>query len=118
MTKDEAIEIMQILYATYPNFNKNDVKGFNAIWLKRLMADGDYPKTLRKTEDYTAESKFAPTLADILVKEYKPRDDGMAEQIRAAEERVRQEKADPEKAARRERLLNEMRKKLGAYYDD
>ena len=37
MTKEEAIEIMQILYATYPNFNKNDVKGFNAIWLKRLM---------------------------------------------------------------------------------
>ena len=118
MTKDEAIEIIQILYATYPNFNKNNVKGFNAIWLKRLMEDGDYQKTLRKTENYTAESKFAPSLADILVKEYKPRDDRMAEQIRAAEEKVRQEKADPERAARREQLLNEMRKKLGAYYDD
>jgi len=118
MKKEEAIEIMQILYATYPNFNKNDVKGFNSIWLKRLMEHGDYSKTLRKTEDYTAESKFAPSLADILVKEYKPRDDGMAEQIRAAEEKVRQEKADPERAARREQLLNEMRRKLGAYYDD
>lgn len=118
MTKDEAIEIMQILYATYPNFNKNDVKGFNSIWLKRLMEDGDYSKSLHKTEDYTAESKFAPTLADILVKEYKPRDDGMAEQIKQAEALVEKEKSNPEIAARRKQKLDNMRKKLGAYYDD
>lgn len=118
MNKEQALEIVQMLYAAYPNFNRHGSKNFNSIWLERLIEDGDYSKTLRKTKDYTTENKFAPALADILVKEYKPRDDGMAEQIRAAEEKVRQEKADPEKAARREQLLNEMRKKLGAYYDD
>ena len=118
MNKEQALEIVQMLYAAYPNFNKHGSKNFNSIWLERLIEDGNYSKTLRKTKDYTTENKFAPSLADILVKEYKPRDDRMAEQIRAAEEKVRQEKADPEKAARRERLLNEMRKKLGEYYDD
>ena len=113
----EAKEILTDIQKMYPHFNKNRDVEVGRTWM-RLLQKGDYERTKRKLDEYVTESSYPPNVADILVKEYKPRDDGMAEQIRAAEEKVRQEKADPEKAARREQLLNEMRKKLGAYYGD
>ena len=113
----EAKEILVDIQRLFPNFNKNRDVEVAKTWI-RLLQKGDYERTKRKLDEYVTESSYPPNVADILVKEYKPRDDGMAEQIRAAEEKVRQEKADPEKAARREQLLNEMRKKLGEYYDD
>ena len=113
----EAKEILVDIQRLFPHFNKNRDVEVAKTWI-RLLQKGDYERTKRKLDEYVIESSYPPNVADILVKEYKPRDDGMAEQIRAAEEKVRQEKADPEKAARREQLLNEMRKKLGAYYDD
>ena len=111
--KNVVIEVQKL----FPHFNKNRDIEIAKTWI-RLLQKGDYEKTMEKLDEYASESSYPPNVADILVKEYKPRDDGMAEQIRAAEEKVRQEKADPEKAARREQLLNEMRRKLGAYYDD
>lgn len=111
MTKEEAIEILEILYVTYPNFNKNKMDGFNKIWLKRLMEDGNYKRTLRKTNDYTAESKFAPTLADILVKEYKPVNTEVTD-VNAMEQAVREEMADPERRRRREEKLKQFEDKL------
>ena len=111
--KNVLIEVQKL----FPHFNKDRDIETAKTWI-RLLQKGDYEKTMKKLDEYAIESSYPPNVADILVKEYKPRDDGMAEQIRAAEEKVRQEKADPEKAARREQLLNEMRRKLGAYYDD
>lgn len=111
--KNVLIEVQKL----FPHFNKDRDIETAKTWI-RLLQKGDYEKTMNKLDEYAIESSYPPNVADILVKEYKPRDDGMAEQIRAAEEKVRQEKADPEKAARREQLLNEMRRKLGAYYDD
>lgn len=111
MTKDEAMELLELLYAVYPNFNKNGMKSFNKIWLQRLM-QGDYQKTLRKTNDYIENSKFPPALADVLVPIHAPRDDGMAEAIRASEEAVRKENEDPETLKRKHELIEEMRKKL------
>ena len=111
--KNVLIEVQRL----FPHFNKDRDIETAKTWI-RLLQKGDYEKTMKKLDEYAIESSYPPNVADILVKEYKPRDDGMAEQIRATEEKVRQEKADPEKAARREELLNEMRRKLGAYYDD
>ena len=111
--KNVLIEVQKL----FPHFNKDRDIETAKTWI-RLLQKGDYEKTMNKLDEYAIESSYPPNVADILVKEYKPRDDGMAEQIRAAEEKVRQEKADPEKAARREELLNEMRRKLGAYYDN
>ncbi len=111
--KNVVIEVQRL----FPHFNKSRDIETAKTWI-RLLQKGDYERTMEKLDEYASESSYPPNVADILVKEYKPRDDGMAEQIRAAEEKVRQEKADPEKAARREQLLNEMRRKLGAYYDD
>ena len=111
--KNVLIEVQKL----FPHFNKDRDIETAKTWI-RLLQKGDYEKTMNKLDEYAIESSYPPNVADILVKEYKPRDDGMAEQIRDAEEKVRQEKADPEKAARREELLNEMRRKLGAYYDD
>lgn len=113
----EAKKVLTEVQKLFPHFNKNRDIETAKSWI-RLLQKGDYENTMRKLDEYASESSYPPNVADILVKEYKPRDDGMAEQIRAAEEKVRQEKADPEKAARREQLLNEMRRKLGAYYDD
>lgn len=79
---------------------------------------GDYEKTIRKLEEYCLSNKYPPAIADFLVKDSAHRNDKMQQQIKAAEDAVRREKADPEKAARREQLLNEMRRKLGAYYDN
>lgn len=112
MTKDEAMEIMELLYIAYPNFNKNNMKNFNKVWISRLM-EGDYQKTLRKTKLYTAENKFLPSLADVVHIENQPRDDGMAEQIRAAEESVKKENQDPEVLKRKQQMLEDMREKLG-----
>lgn len=117
MTKDEALEIMQILYAAYPNFNKNNIKGFNQIWVGRLMEYGNYKKTLKKANDYTMESPYPPAMADIIVKDVIYKDDGMATQIKQAEEVVKREKSDPVKLKERERLLEEMRKKWGVVND-
>ena len=111
--KNVLIEVQKL----FPHFNKNRDIEIAKTWI-RLLQKGDYEKTMEKLDEYASESSYPPNVADILVKEYKPRDDRMSEQIRAAEEKVRQEKADPERAARREELLNEMRKKLGAYYED
>ena len=112
MNKEEALEIMELLYATYPNFNKSGMKKFNQIWMDKLMDLGDYRKTLQRANQYITESPYPPSLADIIVKPYKHVDHGMPEQIRAAEERVRKEQADPEIAARRKSKLDEYRKKL------
>ena len=111
ITKDEAIEIMEILYSLYPNFNRRGMDNFNRIWVGKLM-EGDYKKTLKKTNEYVDQSPYPPSPADIIVKPHKHVDHGMPEQIRAAEERVRKEQADPEIAARRKSKLDEYRKKL------
>ena len=111
ITKDEAIEIMEILYSLYPNFNKRGMDNFNRIWIEKLM-EGDYNKTLKQTNQYVTESPYPPSLADIIVKPYKHRDDKMPEKIREAEEAVRKEMADPEIAARRKAKIDKMRQKL------
>lgn len=115
MTRDQARNIYKEIKSLYPNFNKDNEKEMVVLWLDRLEY-GDYEKTKQKLFDYSMESPFPPTLADIVVKLHKPKDDRMAEQIKSAEERVSQEKSDPEKAKEREQLLQAMKQKLGAYY--
>ena len=118
ITKDEAIEIMEILYSLYPNFNRRGMDNFNRIWIEKLM-DGDYEKSLKQTNEYVAESPYPPSLADIIVKPYKHRDDGMPEKIREAEEQVKREmESDPGALERRRRKLDELRRKLGENYGE
>lgn len=117
MDLKQAKEIMSIVYDSFPNINRNQSETFNKTWL-RAIVKGDYTKTLRKLEEYCMNNKYPPAIADFLVKDSVHRDDKMQQQIKAAEEKVKQEMADPVKAARREQLLSEMRRKLGVYYDD
>lgn len=102
---------MELLYAYYPNFNRNKLNNFNAIWIERLL-NGDYEKSLQKVKSHAAESSYPPSLADVFVPTHKPKDDQMAESIKVAEETVRREMADPETAARRRKKLDEMNEKL------
>lgn len=114
MEKSEAIEIMEILYSFYPNFNKRGVKSFNKIWIERLM-EGDYKKTLKKTEEYTVNSPYPPSLADIIVlppKEIKPNPE--VEQVKQweAEVKAEREAMTEEDKRKKEERKNEMWHKL------
>lgn len=116
MKREEARQIYKEIKFLYPLFNKNDDKDMAVLWLDRLEL-GDYQRTKEKLLDYSIRSSYPPTLADVIETEYIHRDDGMAEQIKQAEALVEKEKANPEIAARRKQKLDDMRKKLGAYYD-
>ena len=105
----QAKEILEELYVVYPNFNRNDIEDFDKIWLKRLMK-GDYKKTMRKVEDYMETNPYPPSLADVLVKEYKPTPIELMEVPRATAE-VEREMADPESRKKREATLEKIREK-------
>jgi hypothetical protein len=111
MTKEEATEILELLYVSYPNFNKHGMKNFNHIWLERLM-EGDYKKTLRKTKDYCENNPYPPSFADVFVPIYKPVQTHDAEMLAEAEKKVAEEMKDPEIRADRERMVKEMMDKL------
>ncbi|WP_342388126.1 hypothetical protein [Salinicoccus bachuensis] len=105
----QAKSIMEELYAVYPNFNRKGIEDFDKIWIKRLMK-GDYKKTMRKVEEYTGTNPYPPSLADVLVKEYKPTPIAQMELPRATAE-VERELADPEARKRREATLEKARQK-------
>jgi len=107
MKKPQALEILKILYAFYPNFNRKDIESFNEMWIERLT-EGDYEKTMRKVKQYTQDSRFPLSLADVLVIEPKitPPEETEIAKARAA---VEKEMADPEMRAKRERSLERAR---------
>ncbi|WP_020007372.1 replicative helicase loader/inhibitor [Salinicoccus albus] len=107
MNKTEAVEIMELLYAFYPNFNKNKMENFNQIWIDRLC-EGDYRKTVQKVKQYTADSSFPPALADVFVKKHVPHEQ-VDMTIKADRERVEAEMADPEKRAEREQKFEQLK---------
>ncbi|KKK34712.1 hypothetical protein WN59_06690 [Salinicoccus sediminis] len=107
MKKPQALEILKILYAFYPNFNHKEIESFNEMWIERLT-EGDYEKTMRKVKQYTQDSRFPPSLADVLVIEPKitpPEETEIAKATAAVEK----EMADPEMRAKRERSLENAR---------
>lgn len=110
MKESQALEILRMIYAFYPNFNKHDMQDFNDMWLERLT-EGDYEKTMRKVKQYTLDSRFPPTLADVLVIEPKiiPPEETEIAKARAV---VEKEMADPELRAKRERSLERARQKF------
>lgn len=110
MKKNQALEILEMLYSFYPNFNRKELDSFNDIWIERLT-EGDYGKTMRKVKQYTLDSRFPPTLADVLVIEPKliPPEETELAKARAA---VEAELADPVKAKEREEVLERARRKF------
>lgn len=111
MNRDEARSIYKEIKALYPLFNRENDTDTAKLWLDRLQI-GDYQRTKNKLLDYSMESTYPPSLADVIVKEYKHRDDGMTEAIRASEEAVKKENENPETLRRKHELIEEMRQKL------
>lgn len=111
MNREEAKEIFIEIQRLYPLFNRERDKDLAKLWIDRLQL-GDYQKSKHKLLDYSMESTYPPSLADVIVKEYKHRDDGMAEAIRESEEVVRKENEDPETLKHKRELIEEMRQKL------
>lgn len=111
MEKKEAVEIMEILFVCYPNFNRNNTPNFVDIWINRLVEEGDYKLTLKKTKEHTASNPYPPSLADIIARKHKPVYTELTD-IEAMEEAVRREKADPEKAKKREESLKRFEEKI------
>lgn len=111
MEKKEAIEIMELLFVCYPNFNRNNTKNFAEIWITRLVEEGDYELTLKKAKEHTASNPYPPSLADIIARKHKPVYTELTD-IEAMEEAVRREKADPELAKKREASLKRFEEKI------
>ena len=111
MEKKEAVEIMEILFACYPNFNRNKTENFADIWITRLIEEGDYKLTIKKVKEHTASNPYPPSLADIIARKYKPVYTELTD-IEVMEEAVRREKADPEKAKKREESLKRFEEKI------
>lgn len=112
MNRDEARNIYKEIKILYPLFDRNNDKETAILWLDRLQM-GDYKRTKQKLLDYSMESTYPPTLANILVREHKPVNTE-ASDIAAMEEAVRKEKADPEKNAERMESLQEFNRRLEA----
>ncbi|MHC0551400.1 hypothetical protein [Salinicoccus sp. CNSTN-B1] len=109
MKRKQALEVLEILYTFYPNFNHRSIESFNQIWIDRLI-EGDYEKTMRKVREYTTNNPYSPSLADVLVKEYKPTPIEQMEVPRATAE-VEREMADPESRKKREGTLEKIKQK-------
>ena len=63
MTELEAIEILELINNVYDmKFNK--IK-YN-LWVEQLTQYGDYDRTLHKTKKYIRESRYKPTIAQII----------------------------------------------------
>lgn len=63
MTKAEAFEIIELVNNVY-DMKFNDTK-FD-LWLEQIMNYGDYDRTLHKTKKYIRESRYKPTIAQII----------------------------------------------------
>lgn len=116
MNRDEARSIYKEIKALYPMFNNANSKEVAILWLDRLEL-GDYKKTKERLLEYSLTSKYPPTLADVIEKEYVHKDDRMAQKIKEAEQRVQEEKNNPQIQARRQQKLEAMKARLGSYYD-
>lgn len=116
MNKEEAKEIFIEIQRLYPLFNRERDKELAQLWIERLQM-GDYKLTKQKLLDYSMESTYPPALAHVLVRKYKPRDDGMVDAIKESEERVKEENKDPEVLERKRQMVEEMRKKWGLAND-
>ena len=69
MTNKEAATIISLIDAAFDmNFAKDEFKV--RLWVEQLTAYGDYDRTLRKTTKYIRESRYKPTIAQII--DYKP----------------------------------------------
>ncbi|ABI15657.1 MULTISPECIES: hypothetical protein [Bacilli] len=63
MTELEAIEILELINNVYDmKFNK--IK-YN-LWVEQLTQYGDFDRTLHKTKKYVRESRYKPTIAQII----------------------------------------------------
>ena len=69
MTNKEAATIISLIDTAFDmNFTKDEFKA--RLWVEQLTAYGDYDRTLRKTKKYIRESRYKPTIAQII--DYKP----------------------------------------------
>lgn len=63
MTELEAIEILELINNVYDmKFNK--IK-YN-LWVEQLTQYGDFDRTLHKTKKHVRESRYKPTIAQII----------------------------------------------------
>lgn len=68
MTRDEALKIITMIKASYPNaynsFDENDIMLSSTIWAVQF-AQTDYNAVYKATNYYLSVGKFPPTIADI-----------------------------------------------------
>ncbi|MCP1288297.1 hypothetical protein NK211_13005 [Mammaliicoccus sciuri] len=109
MTREEANEIVKLIYTVFTNMNFTKEKA--KAWID-IVEKGNYQKTKRKLDNYIENNKYPPTISDFLVKdEYNPADD-YKKKIERDKQIVQQEMNDPEKRKRREQNLKRMQKMM------
>lgn len=67
MTRDEVKQIFKRIMVAYPNYKPNDLSETVNMWSEMLKND-PYEDVLHKLDNYIAENKFAPTIADLKVR--------------------------------------------------
>lgn len=63
MTEQEAFQLISIVSDSYNmEFNESKYK----VWISLLTKEGDYESSLKKLKRYIKDSKYKPTIADVL----------------------------------------------------
>lgn len=63
MKKSEALEIIEVVAETYNMaFNERKID----IWIDILSKEGDYNQSMKKLHNFIKQSKYKPTIADVL----------------------------------------------------
>lgn len=63
MKKSEALQIIEVVAETYNMaFNERKID----IWIDILSKEGDYNQSMKKLHNFIKQSKYKPTIADVL----------------------------------------------------
>ncbi|PTH70886.1 hypothetical protein BU586_02050 [Staphylococcus agnetis] len=63
MKKSEALHIIEVIAETYNmSFNERKID----IWIDILSKEGDYNQSMKKLHNFIKQSKYKPTIADVL----------------------------------------------------
>lgn len=63
MTEKEAFQLISLVSDSY---NMEFHKSKYDVWTSILIKEGDYEASVKKLKNYIKESKYKPTLADVL----------------------------------------------------
>ncbi|UXU56836.1 hypothetical protein MUA95_09750 [Staphylococcus agnetis] len=63
MKKSEALHIIEVIAETYNmSFNERKID----IWIDILSKEGDFDQSMKKLQNFIKQSKYKPTIADVL----------------------------------------------------